>query len=201
MTEDLPLLYKTPPSWAKAALCDPLALLNDHAHLERKAAGNALELVGRWPEATAHNVWVKMLTAIAKDEVNHFSTVVKLLEAKGGTLSRSHRNIYAQDLRAQIRYGRGNDELIDRLLGSALIEARSAERFELLAKEATDPQLSKLYRGLWASERGHYTIFHDLAESVKDRSIVEKRWQELLKAEAKIIQNQKPGARMHSGCG
>ena len=50
--EDLPLLSRTPDSWAERALREPLALLNDHAYLEKKAAANALELLNRWPEPT-----------------------------------------------------------------------------------------------------------------------------------------------------
>jgi tRNA-(ms[2]io[6]A)-hydroxylase len=34
---DLPLRYETPPKWATNVLREPLALLNDHAHLEEKA--------------------------------------------------------------------------------------------------------------------------------------------------------------------
>jgi len=44
---DLPLKYKTPASWAAGVLERPLELLNDHAHLEKKAATNALELLNR----------------------------------------------------------------------------------------------------------------------------------------------------------
>ena len=42
-SNDLPLRYTTPAEWADHVLASPLALLNDHAHLERKAATNALE--------------------------------------------------------------------------------------------------------------------------------------------------------------
>ena len=47
---ELPLRYQTPPAWAAGVLARPLELLNDHAHLEKKAAANALELLNRWPE-------------------------------------------------------------------------------------------------------------------------------------------------------
>ena len=49
---ELPLRYQTPIAWAQAALLRPLELLNDHAHLEKKAATNALELLNRWPNRT-----------------------------------------------------------------------------------------------------------------------------------------------------
>ena len=71
---DLPLRIATPISWAALALEDPLALLNDHAHLERKAANNALELLLRWPEPNPPENWVKAMTAIAKDEIESASS-------------------------------------------------------------------------------------------------------------------------------
>ena len=65
---DLPLLSRTPDSWAGAVIKDVLALLNDHAYLERKAASNALELLNRWPEPDCPHDWVSTLAAIASDE-------------------------------------------------------------------------------------------------------------------------------------
>ena len=49
----LPLRSTTSSAWARLALADPLALLDDHAHLERKAAANALALLTRWPATQA----------------------------------------------------------------------------------------------------------------------------------------------------
>ena len=49
-TFELPLLVDTSDRWADMVLEHPEALLNDHAHLEKKAAQNALELLHRWPE-------------------------------------------------------------------------------------------------------------------------------------------------------
>ncbi|MGZ3395747.1 MAG: tRNA isopentenyl-2-thiomethyl-A-37 hydroxylase MiaE, partial [Isosphaeraceae bacterium] len=121
---DLPLLSRTPDSWAGAVIKDLLALLNDHAYLEKKAASNALELLNRWPEPDCPPDWVSTLAAIASDETAHLSLVVRLLNRRGGRLERTHRNPYANALRALVRKGRGNEELVDRLLISALIEAR-----------------------------------------------------------------------------
>src|SRR4028118_2189351 len=130
---DLPLKYATPPAWAADALRRPLELLNDHAHLEKKAASNALELLNRWPEPSPPENWVAAMTAIARDEVEHLSVVCRLLARRGGRLTRQHRNPYASDLHKLVRRGQGPGELVDRLMISALIEARSCERFRLLA--------------------------------------------------------------------
>ena len=92
---------------------------------------------------------------------------------------------------------------------SALIEARSCERFKLLANHlksaseqnlpTSDRELAKLYLGLWASEHGHYRTFIQLAEAIQPEKLVSARWNQMLDAEARIIAHQPIGARMHSG--
>lgn len=199
-TSGLPLRYRTPAAWATHALADANALLNDHAHLEKKAAANALDLLHRWPEAQPPPAWIAALTAIARDEVEHLATVTRLLARRGGSFDRVHRNDYAAALRKQVRLGRGPAELVDRLMVSALIEARSCERFELLmaCPEAPTP-LAKLYAGLCASEAGHYRVFIELAQTILPESQVQQRWEQWLDCEAQIIARQAPGPRMHAG--
>ncbi len=198
----LPLRYRTPPEWARAVLARPLELLNDHAHLEKKAAANALELLNRWPEPNPSENWVAAMTAVARDEVEHLATVCRLLARRGGRLTKQHGNPYASALRGLVRQGQGPAELVDRLMVSALIEARSCERFKLLGEACEDdPQLRRLYRGLWASEHGHFRTFIQLAEQIQPAPVVGKRWDKMLDAEATIIEGQPPGPRMHSSWG
>ncbi|MCA9296237.1 MAG: tRNA-(ms[2]io[6]A)-hydroxylase [Phycisphaerales bacterium] len=197
-TVDLPLRVRTPDAWADEALRDPLELLNDHAHLEKKAAQNALFLLNRWPDPCPPENWVQVMTAVARDEVDHLATVTKLIARRGGRLTKGHRNAYANALRDLIQLGKGNVELMDRLLVSALIEARSCERFEILGRRCDDPVLQKIYSELWASEHGHYLVFLDLARQVVPADIVDARWDEMLTLESEIIEAQTPGPRMHS---
>src|SRR3954469_22553210 len=196
---DLPLRYRTPASWAVGVLEKPLELLNDHAHLEKKAATNALELLNRWPEPTPPENWIAAMTAVSRDEVEHLALVCRLLARRGGRLSKSHANPYASELHKLVRRGHGTHELVDRLMISSLIEARSCERFALLAEACQDPELKKLYGGLWASEHGHYRTFIQLAEEILPADQVARRWEEMLEAEARIIRAQAAGPRMHSG--
>jgi tRNA-(ms[2]io[6]A)-hydroxylase len=195
---DLPLKYRTPPSWAAHVLRHPLDLLNDHAHLEKKAATNALELLNRWPEPSPPENWVAAMTAVARDEVEHLAVVSRLLARRGGRLTKSHANPYAADLHKLVRRGHGTHELVDRLMISSLIEARSCERFNLLASACTDSELAKLYKGLWASEHGHYLSFLQLATQLLPQTDVDARWSQMLSDESRIIQKQPPGPRMHS---
>src|SRR5215471_18581683 len=102
---DLPLRYRTPITWAAAVLNEPLELLNDHAHLEKKAATNALELLNRWPDPTPPENWVAAMTAVSRDEVEHLAVVSRLLARRGGKLTRQHGNPYASELHKLVRKG------------------------------------------------------------------------------------------------
>jgi tRNA-(ms[2]io[6]A)-hydroxylase len=201
------LRTRTSPRWAKAALVDPLRLLDDHAHLEKKAASNALDLIGHWPEQTPQGKrpdspprrWVVALTRIVRDEAQHLARVIQELEARGGKWSKAHRNAYAQELRNAVRTGDGPEETVDRLLVSALIEARSHDRFAALADDAGAGDLHPLYRGLMHAEASHFLVFVELALEVRKESAVRARWDELTKWEADVLAAQAPGPRIHSG--
>jgi len=196
--ESLPLLSRTPVAWGRAVLADPVQLLSDHAFLEKKAANNALELMTRWPGDWLAG-WVETMTGVARDETAHLARVVRMLGRLGGRLERIHKNPYANSLRLLVRKGQQPGEVLDRLLVSALIEARSCERFAVLAAVAEDAELAAFYKALYASELGHYQVFLKLAQQVASKGVVEPRWQEMLAAEAEILARQAPGPRIHSG--
>jgi tRNA 2-(methylsulfanyl)-N6-isopentenyladenosine37 hydroxylase len=197
---EMPLRSRTPREWGDAVLSDPVALLADHAFLEMKAANNAMDLMTRWPGDWVPG-WVEAMTSVARDEAAHLAQVSKMLLRRGGRLTRGHSNPYARDLRKLVRRG-GEIEVMDRLFVSALIELRSCERFAVLAEAAAqDPELQGLYRGLFASEHGHYKVFLKLAFKAGEKAAVEQRWQYMLTREAEILAGQRPGCRIHSGCG
>ncbi len=66
----LPLRSRTPPEWGVAVLADPIALLIDHAFLEKKAANNAMDMMTRWPGEWLPG-WVETMTNVARDEAAH----------------------------------------------------------------------------------------------------------------------------------
>ncbi|HTB16302.1 MAG TPA: tRNA-(ms[2]io[6]A)-hydroxylase [Bryobacteraceae bacterium] len=193
----LPLHSQTPVKWAERVLADPITLLIDHAFLEKKAANNAMELMTRWPDDWTPG-WVETMAAIARDEAAHLAQVTRLLMKRGGRLSRVHKNPYANALRLLVRKG-GAGEIVDRLLVAALIELRSCERFGLLAIASSDAELRTLYKGLFASERGHYRVFLKLAHQVAPNKDVEARWEEMLAAEARVLEEQVEVVGIHSG--
>ncbi len=198
-TSTLPLRYQTPGTWGPSALSDLRLLLSDHAYLERKAASNALELLNRWPSPFHPDTWESTLSNIARDEAAHLNAVVRHIRKRGWKLERLHRSLYAGELRTLVRMGKGSDEILDRLLTSAVIEARSCERFGILARCCEDAELADFYRGLYVSELGHYTVFTELAKEVLPIDEVEARWDLILNAEADIIVRQAVGPGIHSG--
>jgi tRNA-(ms[2]io[6]A)-hydroxylase len=195
--DSLPLHSRTPIAWAQAVLADPVSLLIDHIFLEKKAANNAMELMTRWPNEWVPG-WVETMTGIARDEAAHLAQVTRILMRRGGRLTRVHKNSYANSLRLLVRKGE-SAEIVDRLLVSALIEARSCERFALLAAASSDAELAALYKALYSSELGHYKVFLKLAQKIADRPAVESRWQQMLASEARIMAQQPPGPAIHSG--
>lgn len=198
MTDDLPLHSRTPIEWGRAVLADPVRLLADHAFLEMKAANNAIDMLTRWPGEWLPG-WVETMTSVARDEAAHLSQVTRILLRRGGRIERGHTNPYAKALRALVRNGAGH-ETIDRLFVSALIELRSCERFAVLTEAASeDPELAAFYKTLYTSEFGHYKVFLRMAYRLADKAAVDARWQEMLAHEARILAEQAPGPRIHSG--
>jgi tRNA-(ms[2]io[6]A)-hydroxylase len=196
--DSLPLHSRTPVEWGRDVLADPIALLADHAFLEKKAALNAIQLLERWPKEWLPG-WVETMTGVARDEAAHLAQVTRLLIRRGGRLERGHKNPYANALRGLVRKGEVIAETLDRLFVSALIEARSCERFAVLAIATPDAELSAFYGALFSSELGHFKVFLRLAQKIEVKSAVEARWQEMLAAEAEILAQQEPGPRIHSG--
>jgi tRNA-(ms[2]io[6]A)-hydroxylase len=194
---ELPLHSFTPMEWGKAVLTDPVTLLADHAHLEKKAANNALTLLARWPGEWVPG-WLETMTSVARDEAAHLAQVVRLLTRRGGRLLRYHNNPYVAELRGLVRKG-VTSEILDHLLVSALIEARSCERFSVLMKVAEDEELARFYRALYVSEMGHYKIFLKMAGKCAGKEATAARWQKMLAMEADIMARQEPGVRIHSG--
>jgi tRNA-(ms[2]io[6]A)-hydroxylase len=190
----LGLKVSTDAEWAAAAMRDADAVLVDHAHCELKAASNALSLVARHPgDATL----ARALTALAREEIDHFQRVLDTLAARGVPVGAPPVDTYAAALRRaagalprDARLG-ALGALVDRLLVGALIEARSCERFQLLAEASAgvDAELHALWRELLAAEARHYRTFVDLAVHAAggDRARVVDRLDRLAEAEASIV--------------
>ncbi|MGF1537122.1 MAG: tRNA-(ms[2]io[6]A)-hydroxylase [Elainellaceae cyanobacterium] len=188
------LQQPTSQAWLDQAIANLDEILLDHSHCERKAASNALTLMFRYP-ANAH--LVHSLTAIAREELEHFEQVNRWLERRGVALAPLNAPPYGATLKAQVRKQEPH-RMLDSLLVSALIEARSHERLGLLGDHCPDPELGAFYRGLMASEARHYGVFWTLAAQKFERSVVEARLEELARVESEVLATLHPEPRIHS---
>jgi tRNA-(ms[2]io[6]A)-hydroxylase len=86
---------------------------------------------------------------------------------------------------------------VDTLLCLALIEARSCERMQLLARALDVPALRDLYRRLVASEARHQAVYLELAAASAPAHSIETRLRALAAHEAAVLAAVPPMPRMH----
>lgn len=191
----LHLELPTDPRWAAMAKDDLRSLLVDHAWCEHKAASNAMSIIVRNPGLTD---LVEELARIAQEEMSHFGMVVERIRERGWELGPERKDGYVNELLEFVRKdGNPQERLVDRLLFSAMIEARSCERFKMLAETADDRDLAKFYRELMESEAGHYATFIGLARKYGGRVDVDARWKAYLAFEAEVVAGYGKSPEMH----
>lgn len=190
----LKLAAATGEGWLARALAGLDELLVDHAHCEMKAAGTAVRLVFRYPRQTALHA---PLSRLAREELVHFEQVGERLAARGVAFGPQKSAPYAGRLRGEVRAAEPG-RLVDTLLVCALIEARSCERFQLLAAAVPDAALRDFYAGLLAAEARHHGLYVSLAGTLAPAAAVRARFLELAEREAEILADSPPMVRMHA---
>ncbi len=191
----LGLKLPTDPRWVNIVESNIDEILTDHAWCEQKAATNALSLIINNPN---YPELVSALLIIVKEEVEHFEMVHNLILARGKVLGIERRDSYVNELyKFMQKGGSRKSSLVDRLLFSAMIEARSCERFRVLSENIKDVELAKFYRELMISEAGHYTTFLGFARKYGDDIDVDKRWKDWLEYEASIINSYGKESTIH----
>ena len=183
----LKLKLNTDPRWVNIAEKNIEDILVDHAWCEQKAASTGISMIIHYPEKTR---LVDELTDLVAEEWSHFKRVLLELRKRGYALGRPRKDDYVVQLLAHVRKGGARErQLMDQLLVSALIEARSCERFKLLWQNIADQELSKFYYELMVSEAAHFVAYVDLAKEYCDPKVVDERLQELLVIEGQIVTN------------
>ena len=191
----LGLKFETATSWVDVAKSGLEQVLTDHAFAEQKAASNAVSIIINYSEETK---LVQAMSDIAIEEMEHFKMVHDFMVARGMVLGREQKNDYAKHLHSFFTKTKDRtDALIQRLLIAALIEARSCERFKVFSENIEDEELSAFYQELMVSEANHYTVFLGFARAYQDRTIVDKKWDDLLAYEAEFMKNRGKTARVH----
>lgn len=191
----LHLASDTPPAWLPRACAALDEVLLDHAHCEKKAAGAAIKLLFSYPH---HRFLQEPLASLAREELEHFQQVLAELDRRGVRYATLKPSPYGMALHALVRRDEP-DRLLDVLLISALIEARSCERFQILADGVGDPALAELYASLLASEARHHGLYLELSGGLVARAVRDARLADLAAAEAEIVARPCEWVRLHSG--
>jgi tRNA 2-(methylsulfanyl)-N6-isopentenyladenosine37 hydroxylase len=184
---------KVPSDWlakVKAHLPD---ILVDHAHLERKAATSALNLE-KYRELFPK---VDELNAIAIEELQHFQLVLNLLRQRQIPFGQAFPSPWISGLMRSVRSGR-REQVIDHLICCALIEGRSCEKFQILARELEhqDPELAAFYAGLVESEGNHYATYLLMARDIDERE-TSARLDFYLDLDAELVRRPNPLLILH----
>ncbi|WP_269616644.1 tRNA-(ms[2]io[6]A)-hydroxylase [Prochlorococcus marinus] len=188
------LINETTEDWVDLAISNPMEILLDHAHCERKAAGVALQLMFRYVSEPGLS---EVLSPLAREELEHFERVLFILNARGIKLQKLASPPYGAILAKNIC----KDEplrMLDSFLVAGLIEARSHERMKLLSIYSPDIELRNLYADLLKSEARHFGIYWKLADERFDRNILTTRLEELAKVESDALLEMHHQPRMHS---
>jgi tRNA 2-(methylsulfanyl)-N6-isopentenyladenosine37 hydroxylase len=190
----LHLKCDTPPRWLQQVDADLPSILIDHAHCENKAAGTALNLIFAYVEDAE---LCREMTEIVNEELEHFHMVLALLGRRGIRFRRLTPSSYGRELNDLVRR-QEPQRAVDRLLVAGIIEARSCERFHLLAQHVKDAELADFYGSLFESEARHHTTYTRLAKHFAPENVVMNRLDELAELEAAIITRGEERPRMHS---
>ena len=192
----LGLKLATDPRWVNIADHSIEDILVDHAYCEQKAATNCISIIINFPEKKEV---VRQLSPIVTEEWGHFRMVMDELDKRQLVFGQKRKDDYVKLLsKLIITGGDRENQLVERLLLAALIEARSCERFKLLSENLKDEGLREFYRKLMISEAGHYKLFIDLAKQFWSEEKVKSKFEYYLEEEAKILANMEVrGDRVH----
>lgn len=184
----LGLKLPTDPRWVNIVEKNIQEILIDHAYCEQKAATNAITIIVKFPE---YPDVVQAMTELCREEMEHFGMVHTKLIERGYELGIERKDAYVNDLLEYLKQTYPGDSrisfFVNRMLFSAMIEARSCERFRLLSEEINDKDLRVFYRSLMESEARHYTSFLQFARKYGEGIDVETRWQDFLAFEATLM--------------
>lgn len=179
--------------WLEVVMSATDRLLADHTQCEQKAAASAMSLIAKYPSEPP---LVRSMIHLAQEELDHFERLYKILEQSNISLGLIEADLYVKEL-LELNRPQGREHLVDRLLILSLVEARSCERFVLLANALPDPELKTLYHELSYSGAGHHHLFVSLAGHYHPMERVAERLDELVTLEADIVRRLPVSPRMH----
>ena len=177
------LIYKTPSEWAKQAVEDMDAFLQDHADAERKVANMCLSLIAKYPNRVEI---IDELIQISVEELLHFKQVYELIRYRGQELNGVfQKDPYIKGLMSIVRSD-SEQLFMDRLIIASVAELRGSERFKLIGEVCEDQKLAKFYSNLHLQELEHIDSFIKMAKIYFDHEQVDIRTKEILEKEAEV---------------
>src|SRR5215467_9427329 len=184
---------KVPADWLLKVMTNLPAVPVDHAHLERQAATSALNLE-KYRDLFPR---VEELNAIAIEELQHFQLVLDLLKRRGIPFGQPYPSPWIAGLMKSVRSGQRH-QVIDHLICCSLIEGRSCEKFQVLARElkGVDGELAAFYASLVESEGNHYATYLLMAKGI-DEGETNRRLDFYLELDAKLIREPNPLPMLH----
>jgi len=190
------LPFVTPAGWANAMRPHTAELLVEQAHLERKAAAAAMSFMFRLRSGAERQ---RVLSALAREELVHFERTLRLLDRRGIAFGAQLPSAYAERLKGAVAT-KMPARLVDELLVSAIIEARSCERMALLAQALRehDPEIAAFYRDLCEAEARHESAYLAIAAELAPQDVT-PRLLALGRHEAAVLRQLPWSVRMHSG--
>lgn len=179
------LRFATPPAWLDCVFDDFDAFLIDHAACERKASATGMSLVVKYPDRAQ---MIEPLIEFAREELEHFQIMYRVIAARGLRLSDDYRDAYVNGLRTQMR-SKSEHLLLDRLLIAGIVEARGFERLQMVAHALGFElgELKSIYIDLARAESRHHALFFRLARHYYSDSAIAERANQLLDFEAKLV--------------
>ncbi len=185
---------RTTQAWVNAAIADLPLIIQDHANCEKKAAGTAMNLIFRYE--FSYDLQRK-LAQLIREEMLHYEQVLGIMNERGQAWKYLSAGRYAKGM---LKHKRTYEPaaMVDVLIIGAFIEARSCERFAVLAEVINDERLAKYYRYLLKSESRHFEDYLALAQSLAEDNI-DERVAFFKEVEAELISSPDTELRFHSG--
>lgn len=189
----LELLRATPEGWIDVVLADFDAFLLDHAACERKASATGMAFVVRYPDRSE---LLDEMIAFAREELEHFHQVYRLIAARGLSLGPDAKDPYMEGLLPFVRAGR-DERLLDRLVLAAVVEARGCERFARVRDALPPGELADFYADIVRSEARHAGMFRRLARCYFSDAQIDGRVEALVEREAAVIESLELRPALH----
>lgn len=188
------LKEKTSPLWAKKVVENFSEFLKDHAAAEKKAMSTAISMIAKYPDKRE---LVETMLHIAREELEHYEQVTKILHQRGECLKNDEKDLYIHKLIASMRTG-VRESFLDRLVLGAIIENRGCERFAMVSQALPEgDSLKDYYDHLSREEAKHYGQYLKLARAYFAEAEIRERLEYFLEREAEIVREMPLTALLH----